>query len=174
MGVGGSDAQLDDVLKFCRAHNITVGGFSSLSHGCMSKPLVSTIAASHNRSAAQVCLRWVSQLGCNVVVSSSRAEYDRSDLGSLDFDLTAAEMASLSALRGAPQSTSAHRLLSWRTWYQRKRNPAGGRARLSDTGPSPSPSPPPGPAAGTANGGEQAQFDEFGCPITRGSHSCDV
>ena len=57
------------------------------------------VAAAHNRSAAAVALRWVVQQGVPVVTSSDKAEYDEEDLAVFDFNLTAAEMESLAAVR---------------------------------------------------------------------------
>ena len=96
MEVGASPADLEDVLSLCAAHNVTVGGFSALSKGCPSLPAVTAIAPAHNRSAAAVCERWVTQQGCNLVVSSAKASYDADDLASTEFDLSASEMAALS------------------------------------------------------------------------------
>ena len=72
-----------------------LGGTSRVLHD----PTVLAVAAAHNRSAAAVALRWVVQQGVPVVTSSDKAEYDDEDLAVFDFNLTAAEMERLAAVR---------------------------------------------------------------------------
>ena len=64
--------------------------------GCLKNPVAARIAAAHHASAAQVCLRWVTQQADAAVVSTSSAAYDKEDLASTALTLTAAEMAELS------------------------------------------------------------------------------
>ena len=61
-------------------------------------PTVLSIAAAHNKSSAQVALRWLVQQGIVVVTSSNEAAYDQADLALWDFQLTETEMATLAAL----------------------------------------------------------------------------
>ena len=102
IAIGAADTpgrNLTATRALCRARGILLGGFSSLSKGqCMQLPAVADIAAAHGASAAAVCLRWVTQQGFNVVVSSASADYDREDLASVHLQLTDSEMARLSAL----------------------------------------------------------------------------
>jgi hypothetical protein len=53
----------------------------------------------HNKSAAQVALRWVVQQGIVAATASKEKEYDETDLELWDFALTDAEMKTLSALQ---------------------------------------------------------------------------
>ena len=61
-------------------------------------PRVLKVAASHNRSAAQVALRWVTQQGVVAVSASSNPAHLASDLGSFSFNLTGAEMKALAEI----------------------------------------------------------------------------
>ena len=63
-------------------------------------PTVAKVAKAHGVSAAAVALRWVTQQGVVAVTSDSDPEYATEDLSIFDFELTAAEMAELAALRG--------------------------------------------------------------------------
>lgn len=58
-------------------------------------PDVLAVAAAHNRSAAQVALRWLVQQGIAPVTSSNSAHHDVGDLQVFDFELTDAEVSRL-------------------------------------------------------------------------------
>jgi diketogulonate reductase-like aldo/keto reductase len=66
----------------------------------LDRPDVTAIAAAHNRTAAQVVLRWHMQLGLIAIPKSVHAERIRENIDVFDFELTADEMATLSALDG--------------------------------------------------------------------------
>ena len=92
----------DGSRKACVAANCTFSAYSPLggwakggtSH-VLGDPTVRAVAAAHNRSAAQVALRWVVQQGIVAVTSSEKIEHVASDLAIFDFSLTDAEMAEL-------------------------------------------------------------------------------
>jgi len=67
-------------------------------------PTVSAVAAAHNRSNAQIGLRWVAQHGIPLVTRSSSAEHIDQDFEIYDFELTSEEMDRLSALQ--PSATT--------------------------------------------------------------------
>ena len=86
----------------CVKHGITYSAYSPLGgvakHGTghvLNDPTVNRVAAAHNRSAAQVALRWVTQQGVVAVTSSDKLTHVASDLQSFDFNLTTAEMDEL-------------------------------------------------------------------------------
>ena len=98
----------DELLAFCRAHNITLQAYSPLGGGgtstgrdggiSLDDPAVAAIAARHNATTAQVALRWSVQQGVAVVTSTVRAGYLREDLAVLTKPrLTSSELATLSA-----------------------------------------------------------------------------
>ena len=64
----------------------------------LTDPTVNAIGKAHNKSSAQVALRWVVQQGIVAVTSSNEHDYDVADLEIFDFELTAQEMAALAAL----------------------------------------------------------------------------
>jgi D-xylose reductase len=69
------------------------GGDSALE-----QPVVQAIAKQHQKSPAQVLLRWGVQRGTAVIPKSTRAERLRENLAIFDFELTADDMARISAL----------------------------------------------------------------------------
>ena len=60
-------------------------------------PTAKAIAAAHNRSAAQVALRWVAQQGALFVTAGSNPQYLNEDLHIFDFELSEEEMALLAS-----------------------------------------------------------------------------
>lgn len=96
----------DATVEMCRKHNITYEAYSPLGGWALGgtgrvlhDPVVNSIAAHHNKSSAQVALRWVVQQGIPVVTSSDKLEYDKEDLAIFDFELTSDDMARLAALQ---------------------------------------------------------------------------
>ena len=73
------------------------GGDASL----FGEPVVVAAAAAHNKSAAQVLLKWVAQVGEHALVTATTdTEYMRQDLDLFDWALSADEMAALNSLGG--------------------------------------------------------------------------
>lgn len=68
-----------------------------------------TIAQNHNKSAAQVILRWVVQRGIIALAKSVRQERMAENIAVLDFELTAAEMDAIAALDTKTSSFFDHR-----------------------------------------------------------------
>jgi diketogulonate reductase-like aldo/keto reductase len=64
--------------------------------------VVKAIAVAHNKSTAQVCLRWVLQLGHALTTSTTSKAYMQEDLGAWGWTLTLKEMAVITALTVAP------------------------------------------------------------------------
>ncbi|TGD20471.1 aldo/keto reductase [Levilactobacillus suantsaiihabitans] len=61
----------------------------------MALPAVTTIAQAHGVTPAQVLLRWLTQQGIVTIPKSTNVDHLATNLASLDFDLTPAEIASL-------------------------------------------------------------------------------
>ena len=64
----------------------------------LSDPVLSEIAAVHNKSVAQVILRWDLQRGVVVIPGSSNPEHIKENISIFDFSLTDTEMAQIAAL----------------------------------------------------------------------------
>ena len=96
----------DETHETCKKHGVTYMAYSPLGGNAMGgtghvlrDPTVNKIAASHNRSAAQVALRWVTQQGVAAVTASDEIKHIASDLESFDFSLTNDEMEQLAKVR---------------------------------------------------------------------------
>ena len=92
----------DELREFHQRHGIVTESWSPLGrgHGLLDDPAVATIARAHHKTPAQVVLRWHLQLGCVVIPKSTHAERIKENIDVFDVELTAEEMAQLSALTG--------------------------------------------------------------------------
>ena len=64
----------------------------------LSDPVLSEIAARHNKSVAQIILRWDLQRGVVAIPGSSNPDHIRENISVFDFSLTDGEMARIAAL----------------------------------------------------------------------------
>lgn len=95
------------LLSYCQERGIVVQAYSPLGgdqHAqLLENPTIKRIAAAHgNKTSAQVCLRWVLQLGLPLTTSTVNVDYMREDLEVWGWELSSAEMADLNALNVAP------------------------------------------------------------------------
>jgi 2,5-diketo-D-gluconate reductase A len=90
----------DELRAFHAQHDIVTESWSPLGrgHGLLDNPAVTSIAATHDRTPAQVVLRWHLQLGCAVIPKSTHAERIAENFDVFDLELTDADMATLSAI----------------------------------------------------------------------------
>ncbi|MDQ1696081.1 MAG: 2,5-diketo-D-gluconate reductase [Frankiaceae bacterium] len=90
----------EDLRAFHAKHEIVTEAWSPLGrgHGLLDNDEVTAIAAAHDRTPAQVVLRWHIQLGNVVIPKSVRPERIRENFAVFDFALTDAEMSRLLAL----------------------------------------------------------------------------
>lgn len=91
----------DEIIEFCRAHDIAVEGWSPLSTGrIFSVPEVQEIAQKYNKSIAQICLRWSVQRGVIPLPKSVTPSRILENSQVFDFKLEEADMQRISALTG--------------------------------------------------------------------------
>ena len=88
--------------EFDAAHGIVTEAWSPLGKGTelLSHPTVQEVAKAHGRTPGQVVLRWETQQDVVPIPKSSDRGRLEDNLAVFDFDLTDAELASLSALDG--------------------------------------------------------------------------
>jgi D-xylose reductase len=99
------------LLRYCREEQIAVTAFSPFGadsylplgmaqpgESVLEDPVVTTIAAAHGRSPAQVCLRWAVQRGTVAIPKTQRLERLKENLSVFDFALSDDEMKRLAAL----------------------------------------------------------------------------
>jgi len=90
----------DEARAYHAAHGIVTQSWSPLGLGreLLRDPVILEIARHHDRSAAQVVLRWHIQLGLSAVPKSAKAQRMLENIEVYDFALSDAEVAALSAL----------------------------------------------------------------------------
>lgn len=99
--------QQEPLRRFHAEHGIVTEAWSPLGQGqALQDPTVVELARRHDRTPAQVVLRWHVQLGTVPVPKSADPRRQAENLAVFDFALTDDEMAALSALdRGAELAT---------------------------------------------------------------------
>ena len=91
----------DAMRAFHDQHGIVTEAYSPIGQGpLLEDPTVVGVARAHDRSAAQVVLRWHVQRGTVVIPKSVTPERIRSNIELFDFSLDTGEMAALSSLAG--------------------------------------------------------------------------
>ena len=94
--------QYDGILKMCKELGIVRESFSPLGrgmNGIMNDPTVLAIADKHQRTAAQVGLRYLVEQGFAITCMSSSADHVKSNIEVFAFELDRDDMDKLSALR---------------------------------------------------------------------------
>lgn len=92
----------EDLRAAHERHGIATEAWGPLGRGpdLLERPEVEAIAKAHERTAAQVVLRWHLQLGIIAIPKSVHAERIRANIDVAGFELSAGEMATLSGLDG--------------------------------------------------------------------------
>lgn len=101
----------EPLIRLAKSYGMEVTAFSPLGalsyleldmaesiESVLDSPVVTAIAATHEKSPAQIVLRWGVQRGCSVVTKSTRPERLRENLSVFDFELSEEEMGNISAL----------------------------------------------------------------------------
>ena len=89
----------NEIIAFCRAHNMLVEGWSPLSTGrIFSVPEVQEIADKYGKSIAQICLRWSVQRGVVPLPKSVTPSRILENSQIFDFTLEEEDMQRISAL----------------------------------------------------------------------------
>ncbi|CAM3303997.1 aldo/keto reductase [Kibdelosporangium persicum] len=90
----------EELRAFHAEHGIVTQAWSPIgrNQGLLEHPVVLGIAAGHDRSPAQVVLRWHIQLGIQVIPKSVNPDRIRSNFQIFDFELSDEEMSHLSNL----------------------------------------------------------------------------
>ena len=101
-----------DHVEYDRAHDIVTVAWSPLGagKGLLDDPTLTTIAAQHGKTPAQIVLRWNVELGLVTIPRSSNPVRLAQNLAVFDFTLSADEVAAISALdTGAEKRVDADR-----------------------------------------------------------------
>lgn len=91
--------QQPELIDYCRKHGIVIEAYSPLAHAKdMDEPIIQEIARKHDKSYAQVMLRWCVQQGLVILPKSVTPERVQENIGVFDFELDDADMAQLKTL----------------------------------------------------------------------------
>lgn len=91
--------QQPELQAFCRAHGIVQQAWAPVMRGGVFRiPELVAIAERHGKTAAQVSIRWILQLGVTTIPKSIHPERLRENADVYDFELTAEEMAVIESL----------------------------------------------------------------------------
>jgi D-xylose reductase len=98
-------------LRYCAQENIAVTAFSPLgapsylplgmatpAENVLADPVLTRIATAHDRTPAQIALRWGVQRGCAVIPKTASPARLAENLALFDFTLNAADMAAIDSL----------------------------------------------------------------------------
>ena len=87
------------VVAACRAHSMAVVAYSPIARGnAKIEAVLAHVGQAHGKTAAQVCLRWLTQQQIAVIPRTSRVERLLENFSIFDFELSPAEMAEIGAL----------------------------------------------------------------------------
>jgi len=99
----------DKVIAACRKAGMAVVAYSPIARGgAKGDKLLERIGKAHGKTAAQVCLRWLTQQGIVVIPRTSKVERLEENLANLEFDLPDAEMKEIAGL-----ARSGGRIVDW-------------------------------------------------------------
>lgn len=98
-----------ETVAFCKEQNIAITGYSSLGgslehHKAQTVSTLTEIAEGHNRSVAQVMLRWALQTGAAVIPGTGNPNYMEENLSIYGFELTDGEMEAIESLRESDEA----------------------------------------------------------------------
>jgi len=101
----------EKLVRFCREEHVAVTAFSPLGaasyyqlgmakqdESVLNQPTIMAAAERHQKSPAQIALRWGIQRGTAVIPKSIRIDRLRENLAIFDFELSTEEMSAISAL----------------------------------------------------------------------------
>lgn len=88
------------VIAACQQHHLAVTAYCPLARGKVpTDRTLARIGESHGKTAAQVALRYLVQLGLAIIPRTSKSERLKENLALFDFALSDAEMVEIAALR---------------------------------------------------------------------------
>ena len=101
-----------DTQTFLQYNGVMLEAWAPFAEGknnIFQNEILLSIAAKHNKSAAQVILRWVVQRGIIALAKSTRKERMLENINVLDFELNAEDMAAITTLDTKTSSFFDHR-----------------------------------------------------------------
>jgi diketogulonate reductase-like aldo/keto reductase len=91
----------DEVVAYCKAHNIVVEAYSPLGTGRIFEvPEMQVIAEKHGKTVAQICIRWSLQMGFLPLPKSITESRIRENVDVFSFELSVQDVQTISDLKG--------------------------------------------------------------------------
>lgn len=88
-----------ELTDFCKQKDIAVQSWSPMARGkVFGNAVLENIAARHNRSVSQICLRWIIQKEVIVIPKSTELSRIKENINIFDFKLSADEMTQINTL----------------------------------------------------------------------------
>lgn len=85
--------------EYCQSKRIWLQAYTSLGQGkLLDEEVVRSIATQHNKSTAQVLLRWALQHGVGIIPKSVRSQHIQDNISITEFELSAYNMESLNLI----------------------------------------------------------------------------
>ena len=96
-----------DTVAACAEHGILIEAYSPFAHGLIvNHPELATMAATYGVGAPQLCIRYLLQKDV-VVLPKATSEAHIQQNSELDFEISAADMASLDAMKDTDKHKDA-------------------------------------------------------------------
>jgi len=115
-----------ETQKFLQENGVQIeswGPFAEGKNGIFTNETLTAIAGAHQKTVAQVILRWLTQRGVVAIPKSVRKERIAENLDCFGFDLSADEMASIAALDTRTSSFFDHRDPAMVKWLASAKRP---------------------------------------------------
>lgn len=107
--------QQPDLQRACAEKDVVLQAWAPLMRGRAAQvPELAGIAESHNKTASQVCVRWVLQKGYSVIPKSVHAERILENADVFDFELTVEQMDAIARLDSGTRLGGHHPDDVWR------------------------------------------------------------
>lgn len=89
-----------ELLDFCKEHNVVLTGYSPIARGKVLKhPLLQQIGEKHDKTAAQVALRWSLQKDVVVIPKSGNPDRIQENFEVFDFELSSTDMKKIDDIK---------------------------------------------------------------------------
>lgn len=105
MHIGNIPQQL---IRYCKEQNILIEAYSPIAHGeALKNKTITAMAEKYQVSAAQLCIKYVIQLGAIALPKTANPDHMQSN-AMLDFIISDSDMADLTALKFADYGDYSH------------------------------------------------------------------
>ncbi len=88
-----------ELRDFCQSRGVAVTAYCPVARGrILADPVLGEIAVAHQKTVAQVSLRWLLEKGCAVIPKASSPAHQKENLDVVNWSLTSGEMAAIDGI----------------------------------------------------------------------------